>query len=64
MIQLAWRFLMFQPDSALARWSQVRTAGAKGGVRKIVALTRKLLIALWSYAADGVIPEGVVLKTA
>jgi transposase len=55
---------MFQPDSALARWYQERTAGAKGGVRKIVALARKLLIGLWSYAADGVIPEGVVLKTA
>jgi transposase len=66
MIQLAWRFLMFQPDSALARWYQVRTAGAKGGVRKtlIVALARKLLIALWSYAANGVVPEGVVLKAA
>ena len=64
MIQLAWRFLMFQPDAALARWYRERTAGAKGGVRKIVALARKLLIGLWSYAADGVIPEGVVLKTA
>jgi transposase len=66
MIQLAWRFLMFQPDSALARWYQARAAGARGGVRKtlIVALARKLLIALWSYAANGVVPEGVVLKAA
>ncbi len=57
---------MFQPDAALARWYRERTAGAKGSVRKtlIVALARKLLIALWSSAADGVVPEGVVLKTA
>jgi transposase len=33
MIQLAWRFLMFQPDSALARWYKERTAGARGSVR-------------------------------
>jgi transposase len=48
------------------RWYQERTAGAKGGARKtlIVALARKLLIGLWSYAADGVLPEGVVLKAA
>ena len=66
MIQLAWRFLLFQPDSALVRWYKERTAGARGGVRRtlIVALARKLLIALWSYAADGVVPEGVVLKAA
>jgi transposase len=66
MIQLAWRFLMFQPDAALVRWYRERTAGAKGGARKtmIVALARKLLIALWSYATEGVVPEGIVLKTA
>jgi transposase len=66
MIQLAWRFVMFQPDAALVRWYRERTAGAKGGARKtlIVALARKLLIALWSYATEGVVPEGIVLKTA
>ena len=66
MIQLAWRFLMFQPDAALARWYRERTAGGKGAVKKtmIVALARKLLIALWSYAADGVVPDGIVLKAA
>ena len=49
MIQLAWRFLLFQKDSALARWYRARTADARGGTRKtmIVALARKLLIALW-----------------
>jgi transposase len=64
MIQLAWRFLMFQPDAALVRWYRERTAGGKGAVKKtmIVALARKLLIALWSYATAGVMPEGVVLK--
>lgn len=63
MIQLAWRFLMFQPDSALARWYRVRTAGASGAVRKtmIVALARKLLIALWRLVTTGELPAGVVL---
>lgn len=66
MIQLAWRFLMFQPDCALVRWYRERTAGGKGGVKKtmIVALARKLLIALWRYATEGVVPDGLVLKTA
>jgi transposase len=64
LIQLAWRLLMFQPDAALVRWYRERTAGGKGAIKKtmIVALARKLLIALWSYATAGVMPEGVVLK--
>ena len=66
LIQLAWRFLLFQPDAALVRWYRERTAGGMGAIRKtmIVALARKLLIALWSYASAGVPPEGVVLKEA
>ena len=66
MIQLAWRFLMFQKDSALARWYWRRTAEARGGARKtmIVALARKLLIGLWRLATIGEIPEGVVLRPA
>ena len=66
MIQLAWRFLMFQKDSALARWYWRRTAEARGGARKtmIVALARKLLIGLWRLATLGEIPEGVVLRPA
>ena len=66
MIQLAWRFLMFQKDSALARWYWRRTAEARGGARKtmIVALARKLLIGLWRLATIGEIPEGVVLRSA
>jgi transposase len=64
LIQLAWRFLLFQPDAALVRWYRERTAGGTGAIRKtmIVALARKLLIALWSYASARVMPEGVVLK--
>jgi transposase len=66
MIQLAWRFLMFQKDSALVRWYRHRTAEARGATRKtmIVALARKLLIELWRLATTGQVPEGVVLRSA
>ena len=65
MIQLAWRFLMFQKDSALAQWFRARTETARG-TRKtmIVALARKLLIALWRLVREGVVPDGVVLRPA
>ena len=65
MIQLAWRFLMFQKDSALAHWFYARTKNAPQ-TRKtmIVALARKLLIALWRLVREGAIPEGVVLRPA
>jgi transposase len=66
MIQLAWRFLLFQKDSALARWYRTRTADARRGTRKtlIVALARKLLIALWRLVTTGDVPEGVALRPA
>ena len=66
MIQLAWRFLRFQEASALAQWYRARTADARGATRKtmIVALARKLLIALWRFATAGDVPEGVVLRAA
>ena len=66
MVQLAWRFLLFQKDSALAQWYRARTADARGGTRKtmIVALARKLLIALWRFVSTGEAPEGVVLRPA
>jgi transposase len=66
MIQLAWRFLRFQADSALACWYRVRTEGATRGRRKalIVALARKLLIALWRLVTTGETPDGVVLRPA
>jgi transposase len=65
MIQLAWRFLMFQKDSTLAQWFRARTENARG-TRKtmIVALARKLLIALWRLVREGVVPDGVVLRPA
>ena len=66
MIQLAWRFLMFQKQSALAQWYRARTADARGATRKtiIVALARKLLVALWQLVTTGEVPEGVVLRRA
>jgi transposase len=66
MIQLAWRFLRFQKESALAQWFRARTADGRSGTRKtmIVALARKLLIALWRLATTGDIPQGVSLRPA
>jgi len=65
MIQLAWRFLVFQKDSTLAQWYRTRTESA-GKKRKtmIVALARKLLIALWRLVTTGEVPAGVVLRSA
>jgi transposase len=66
MIQLAWRFIRFQEDSALAQWFQTRTADGRGGTRKtmIVALARKLLIALWRLVTTGELSDGIVLRPA
>ena len=66
MIQLAWRFLLHQKDSALARWYRARTADARAGTRKtlIVALARKLLVGLWQLATTGEVPEGLALRPA
>jgi transposase len=66
MIQLAWLWLRFQPDSALARWFQERVARGGGRLRKsaIVALARKLLVALWKYVTAGVVIEGAVMSAA
>lgn len=63
-LQLAWRWLKFQKDSALAQWYRRRTADGGGIIRKkmIVALARKLLTALWRYVTTGEVPAGVVLK--
>ena len=65
-LQLAWRFLRFQEASALAQWYRVRTADARGATRKtmIVALARKLLVALWRMATIGEVPEGVIPRPA
>jgi transposase len=66
LIQLAWRFLRFQKDSVLAQWYRARTEGAKGARKTtmIVALARKLLIALWRMVTTGEVPAGVVLRQA
>jgi transposase len=65
MVQIAWRFLVFQKDSALSQWFHFRTENAPG-TRKtmIVALARKLLIALWRFTRTGELPEGVVLRAS
>ncbi|TMH98414.1 MAG: IS110 family transposase [Betaproteobacteria bacterium] len=65
MIQLAWRFLLFQKDSSLVKWFRARTENARGNRKTmIVALARKLLIALWRLVREGVVPDGVVLRPA
>jgi transposase len=64
MVQLAWRFLVFQKDSALVQWFRTRTAEVRGRTRMalVVALARKLLIALWRMARTGEVPEGVCVR--
>src|SRR5215218_10118109 len=66
MIQLAWLWLRHQPDSALSRWFHGRVKMTGGRLKKpmIVALARKLLIALWKYMTAGIVIEGAVVKTA
>lgn len=63
LIQLAWRFLRFQKDSALAQWYRARTEIARK-TTMIVALARKLLIALWRMVTTGEIPTGIILREA
>jgi transposase len=66
MVELSWLWLRHQPDTALARWFHARVQRNGGRLKKpmIVALARKLLIALWKYATAGVVIEGAVMKTA
>ena len=66
MIELAWQWLRHQPGSALSRWFHDRVGRERGRIRKIavVAVARKLFVALWRYATRGVVPEGAVLKGA
>jgi transposase len=65
LIQLSWRMLQFQPDSGLVGWFNSRTANAERGRKlMIVALARKLIIALWRYVNTGVVPEGFKLRVA
>ena len=66
LVELAWLWLRYQPQSALAAWFRSRTGAAGGRMRKvmIVALARKLLVALWRFCREGVLPEGAALKAA
>ena len=62
MIQLAWLWVRHQDQSALTRWFKVHSE--RGRKRAIVALARKLLVALWKYVTAGVVIEGAVMKNA
>lgn len=66
LIEMAWFWIRYQPESELARWFAKRTAGGSKRGRRIaiVAVARKLAIALWRYMRDGVIPPGAELKKA
>lgn len=63
-LQLAWLWRRHQPNSALSRWFNQRVGQEKGRVRRIaiVAMARKLLVALWRYVTQGILPEGAVFK--
>ena len=65
LIQLAWLWLRYQPDSPLALWFRERVGALQGRTRRIaiVGMARKLLIALWRYVETGVIPDGVEITT-
>jgi len=65
-VELAWQWLRFQSDSALAKWYQARFGAGSGRSRRvgIVALARRLLIALWRFVEHGVVPHGAKLKAA
>ena len=64
MIQMAWLWLRHQSGSAISRWFAARVGTMRGRVRRIaiVAVARKLLVALWRYVDQGLVPEGAVLK--
>jgi transposase len=64
-VELAWLWQRHQPDSALSRWFRERVGAERGRIRRItiVAMARKLMVALWRYVTNGVVPEGAVLRT-
>jgi transposase len=65
-IELAWLWLRHQPDSALTQWFRQRTLNASKRIKRIaiVALARKLIVALWRFLTTGLVPAGAVLKAA
>jgi transposase len=64
LIELAWLWLQNQPQSALSLWFKRRIADGRGKKTTIVALARKLLVALWKYIAFGVVIDGAIMKNA
>ena len=66
LVELAWLWLRYQPGSALAQWFMTRFGGGGKRMRRIgiVALARRLAVALWRYADHGVVPAGAKLKKA
>ena len=65
-IEVAWLWVRHQPDSALTKWFLQRVGDVKGRIRRIaiVALARKLMVALWRYLTTGLIPEGAIMTPA
>lgn len=65
MVELAWFWQRYQPQSAQVSWFRERIAGTGRRMRKVmvVAMARRLLIALWRFATQGVLPEGAVMKS-
>jgi transposase len=65
MIQLAWMWIRYQPGSAISRWFAGFAGTKRGRIRRIgiVAVARKLLVALWRFATQGVVPDGAALKS-
>jgi transposase len=64
LVELAWSWLRYQPESELSTWWRQRFAGAGMRGRKvgIVALARRLAIAFWQFLEDGVVPKGATIK--
>jgi transposase len=64
MVQLAWSWRRYQPTSTLTRWYEAKFGRGSRRLRRIgiVAVARKLLIALWRYVEHGVIPDGAIVK--
>lgn len=65
-IELSWLWVRYQPDSALSRWFKQRVGDQKGRIKRIaiVALARKLMVALWRFLTQGLVPEGAIVRAA